>query len=379
MRRSTPSTDAPPLVVRDLGLVEYDDGRRIMEFTADRLRAEQAEDHLFLLEHPHVLTMGRRGGWANLVAGDAMLERLGVERFDVDRGGDVTYHGPGQIVGYPVLSLGERERDVRKYVEAVEEIVIATIAELGVTGERGGRGREGVWVDGAKIAAVGVRLDRWVTTHGFALNVRTDLSKFDLIVPCGLSEPVTSLERLLGEGGCPSIADIKRRLAHHAGLLLGRRPAPRRVERDSIQVVIRRGEEFLVLTRTAARGGFDQPVTGLVEAGESPAEAAVREVAEETGLTCPPEDLRDLGYVHSFLVEAWTRPDNIQGALVFCREHSFSWCAPAGADVVLDPGEHTQARWLSGQDALAAMRWSGNRRAIKGLLTGSLGADRLGG
>ena len=366
-------------MIRDLGLVDYEDGVRIMEFTAERLRAGEADDHLFLLEHPHVLTMGRRGGWANLVANDALLARLGVERHDVDRGGDVTYHGPGQVVGYPLIALGETERDVRKYVQGVEDIVIATLAEFGISGERGGRGREGVWVDGAKIAAVGVRLDRWVTTHGFALNVRTDLSKFQLIVPCGLPEPVTSMERVLGADATPEISAVKARLAHHAARVLGRQPVEQPVERDSIQVIVRRGDEFLVLTRNADRGGFDQPVTGMVEPGESPEQAAVRELGEETGLACRPDELVCLDYVHSFLVEAWTRPDNVQGALVFCREHGFAWQAPDAAEVVIDPAEHTAARWESAQEALAAMRWSGNRRAILRVLTGAEGPDRLGG
>ena len=357
-----------PLVVRDLGLVDYEDGLRIMEFAAERIRARAIGDHLFLLEHPHVLTMGRRGGWAHLVASEEMLARLGVERFDIDRGGDVTYHGPGQIVGYPVLRLEEGERDVRKYVASIEDTVIATLADYGIEGVRGGRGREGVWVDGAKIAAVGVRIDRWVTTHGFALNVATDLTKFQLIVPCGLPAPVTSMAYLLGEA-VPSVEQVKARLAAHAGRLLGRRPEGREVERDSVQVVLRRpaGEDFewLVLTRTEARGAFDQPVTGMIDPGESPEEAARREVLEETGLQVPPGALEDLAYVHSFLVEAWTRPDNKAGAMVFCREHGFAWEAPPDASVRTDPEEHVGARWLPTSEALSAMRWSGNRRAVE--------------
>ena len=356
-----------PLVVRDLGLVDYEDGLRIMEFAADRLRGGESGDHLFLLEHPHVLTMGRRGGWAHLVASDEMLTRLGVERFDIDRGGDVTYHGPGQVVGYPVLRLEEGERDVRKYVASIEDTVIATLADYGISGVRGGRGREGVWVDGAKIAAVGVRIDRWVTTHGFALNVATDLSKFQLIVPCGLPAPVTSMAHLLGEGA-PSVEEVKARLAAHAARLLRRSPLGRDVERESVQVVVRRprGEDFewLVLTRTEARGGFDQPVTGLIDPGESPPEAARRELFEETGLEAPPGALEDLAYVHSFLVEAWIRPDNEVGAMAFCREHGFAWEAPPDALVRTDPQEHVGARWLRTAEALSAMRWSGNRRAI---------------
>jgi lipoyl(octanoyl) transferase len=350
-----------------LGLVDYADGLRVMEFAAGRLRAGQAQDHLFLLEHPHVLTMGRRGGWANLLASGSLLDQLGVERFDVDRGGDVTYHGPGQIVGYPLLALGEHERDVRKYVASVEDVVIATLADFGIEGARGGRGLEGVWVDDAKIAAVGVRLDRWVTTHGFALNVHTDLGKFQLVVPCGLPSPVTSMAQILG-AQAPSVSEVKARLAEHAGSLFGRRLIHRAVERESVQVVVHRsapaGPEWLVLSRNQARGGFDQPVTGMIEGGESPQEAAVRELWEETGQRAEAQELHSLDYVHSFLVEAWTRPDNVEGALVFCREFSFDYRFGQGAELNIDPAEHVGARWLPTEEARAAMLWSGNRRAI---------------
>ncbi len=267
-----------------------------------------------------------------------------------------------------MLRLDEGERDVRKYVASIEDMVIATLADYGISGVRGGRGREGVWVDGAKIAAVGVRIDRWVTTHGFALNVATDLTKFQLIVPCGLPAPVTSMVHLLGEAA-PSVEEVKARLSVHAGRLLRRTPEGREVERDSVQVVVRRargeGFEWLVLTRTEARGAFDQPVTGMLDPGESPAEAAKREVFEETGLEIPPGALEDLAYVHSFLVEAWTRPDNEAGAMVFCREHGFAWEAASDARVLTDPREHVRARWLPTSEALLAMRWSGNRRAVE--------------
>ncbi|HEY1220318.1 MAG: lipoyl(octanoyl) transferase LipB [Bryobacteraceae bacterium] len=170
-------------------------------------------DHLLLVEHPHVVTLGRNGHRENLLASDEILERAGVEFHPTDRGGDITYHGPGQLVGYPILDLREWKRDVAAYVRAIEEVIIDTLADFGIAAGRIPK-LTGVWVDGRKIAAIGVHISRWVTSHGFALNVSTDLSYFEYIVPCGLTKPVTSMAAL---GVRATLEDVGYVLAAHFG------------------------------------------------------------------------------------------------------------------------------------------------------------------
>ena len=181
--------------VRDLGRVPYAEALALQRwFVAQRKRGE-APDQLLIIEHPHVITMGRNGREENMLASHKVLEQAGVEFHETNRGGDVTYHGPGQVVGYPILDLRDWKRDVVAYVRALEQVIIEAIREFGVAGGRID-GCTGVWVDGAKVAAIGVHISRWITSHGFALNVSTDLDYFQLIVPCGLTKPVASLESL---------------------------------------------------------------------------------------------------------------------------------------------------------------------------------------
>ncbi len=180
-------------------------------------------EHLLLLEHPHVYTLGRNASAADLLASPEWRERQGIEVVESDRGGQVTYHGPGQLVGYPILDLSPDRRDVRRYVRDLEEVLIRTLAGYGIAAEvRPGAALIGVWVGGEKIAAIGVHLSRWITTHGFALNVATDLSLYAGIVPCGLrQEGITSMARLLGTA--PPLAAVAERLARHFGEVFGRR------------------------------------------------------------------------------------------------------------------------------------------------------------
>lgn len=155
-------------------------------------------DVLLLLEHPPTITLGRNGKRQNLLAGEAELRRRGVDLWEADRGGDITYHGPGQLVGYPILALGHSERDVHQYMRNLEESLIRVLAGFGIEAGRNER-YTGVWTPEGKIAALGVHISRWITRHGFALNVSTDLSYYDLIVPCGIvGKGVTSIERQLG-------------------------------------------------------------------------------------------------------------------------------------------------------------------------------------
>jgi lipoyl(octanoyl) transferase len=183
---------------RWLGLVQYDDGLRMQERAVDRLRSAEGPEQLLLLEHPHVFTLGRGADSANILADQQQLQSNSVEVHETGRGGDVTYHGPGQLVGYPIINLKPDRCDVHRYVRDIEEVLIRTIAEFGVTGTRIA-GLTGVWVGNEKIGAIGVRIARWITSHGFALNVNTDLSYFKMIVPCGITDKgVTSLSRLVG-------------------------------------------------------------------------------------------------------------------------------------------------------------------------------------
>lgn len=181
-----------------LGIVQYDDGLRLQQTSVERLRSGQDPEQLLLLEHPHVFTLGRGADSSNILADRQQLESSDVEVHETGRGGDVTYHGPGQLVGYPIVDLKPDRCDVHRYVRDIEEVLIRTIAEFGVTGTRI-PGLTGVWVGNEKIGAIGVRVARWITSHGFALNINTDLSFFRMIVPCGITDKgVTSLSKLIG-------------------------------------------------------------------------------------------------------------------------------------------------------------------------------------
>jgi lipoyl(octanoyl) transferase len=201
----------------------YGEAWKIQLAHVDRLKLGEGDDRLLFVEHPHVVTLGRNAREENILASSERLAQLGIELHETDRGGDVTYHGPGQLVGYPLLDLKHWKRDVGAYMRSLEEALIRLLADYGLRGERE-KGATGVWVEGAKVAAMGVHLSRWVTSHGFALNVTTDLSCFDHIVPCGLTRPVTSLEKLLGEA--PPREAIRARIIGHFGKVFGHAMLP---------------------------------------------------------------------------------------------------------------------------------------------------------
>jgi lipoyl(octanoyl) transferase len=193
------------LEVRKLGLVRYPDALQLQRSLVEHRRADRIGDVLLLVEHPPVLTIGVRGdgGRSHILAPSEMLAARGIEVCETGRGGDVTYHGPGQIVGYPILDLKPDRCDVHRYVRDLEETLIRAAADFGVAASRVD-GLTGVWVGGDKLAAIGVRISRWVTSHGFALNVATNLDDFRLIVPCGIADRgVTSLAHL----GCDASRD----------------------------------------------------------------------------------------------------------------------------------------------------------------------------
>ncbi len=184
------------LQVRRLGRFDYEDGLNLQKKLETRLIEERRNDFLLLLEHPHTFTLGRRAKEDGVLATAKLLESLGVKVFETNRGGKVTYHGLGQIVGYPIVSLSPDRKDVHKYVRDIEEVLIRTLADYGIEAFRL-EGLTGVHTKDGKVAAIGVHIKRWVTTHGFALNVNTDLSYYNWIISCE-GEPVTSLEHILG-------------------------------------------------------------------------------------------------------------------------------------------------------------------------------------
>jgi lipoyl(octanoyl) transferase len=220
----------------DLGLIGYAEAWALQKRVVAARKAGAIEDVLLLCEHPHVITLGRNGKRENLLASEHVLQQKGVEFHATNRGGDITYHGPGQIVGYPILNLGAIRRDVVWYVRALEEAMIRATAEFGIAAERVA-GKTGIWVDveesssslatrhsppgtSEKLAAIGVHISRWVTSHGFAYNVSTDLRYFDLIVPCGIADrKATSLEKLLGRN--VGEKEVAPRIANHLGKLFG--------------------------------------------------------------------------------------------------------------------------------------------------------------
>jgi lipoyl(octanoyl) transferase len=228
----------------DLGLIGYAEAYALQKRAVAARKAGLVDDLLLLCEHPHVITQGRNGKREHLLVGDQVLHGKGVEYFETSRGGDVTYHGPGQLVGYPILNLGEIRRDVVWYVRSLEEVMIRATAEFGIAAGRE-PGKTGVWVRPAsgaeeKLAAIGVHISRWVTSHGFAYNVSTDLRFFDLIVPCGIADcKPTSLEKLLDRR--VGLAEAAPRIARQLGEVFGleMREAPR--------------EEFLEMLSEAER------------------------------------------------------------------------------------------------------------------------------
>src|SRR5438094_3198616 len=208
----------------DLGLIGYAEAWALQKRIVAARKAGAIEDVLLLCEHPHVITQGRNGKREHLLASEHVLRQKGMEYYETSRGGDITYHGPGQIVGYPILNLGAIRRDVVWYVRTLEEAMIRATSEFGITAERVA-GKTGIWVRAGnteeKLAAIGVHISRWVTSHGFAYNVSTDLRNFDLIVPCGMADrQATSLEKLLGRN--VQEKDVAPRITRHLGALLGR-------------------------------------------------------------------------------------------------------------------------------------------------------------
>ncbi len=341
--------------------VEYADGLAMQQHLQALRKQSQIDDTLLLLEHSPVLTLGRGAHATNIIAPQAVLQAEGVRIFETDRGGDVTYHGPGQLVGYPLLHLGPGRQDVRKYVRAIEEIAIRTVADFGIVATRLEKW-PGVWVEQSrrggprKICALGVHLSRWYTRHGFALNVQPNLAHFGLIVPCGISEAgVTSMAEELNRDVTRD--EVEPRVVHHFSQVFETQMREVVERRRTVSVtVVTAGPEprVLVLQRLPARGGHWQQVTGHVEPGESARQAAERELREETGLTGIA--VNPLGYVHEFTTEQ-------TGALV-TEETAFVARVPHERNVVWSDTEHLNAQWVSPAEALTRVPHAGLAEAI---------------
>jgi len=205
--------------VEQLGLIEYAEALELQRKLVAQRKTKQIPDTLLLLEHPHVYTLGRNASRQNLLFSEERRQSLRAQVYETDRGGDVTYHGPGQLVGYPIFDLTQHRRDVSWYMRSLEEVLIWVARDFGLEAGRSA-GAPGVWLGGEKLVAMGVHLSRWITSHGFALNVNTDLSYFNWIVPCGLpGKGVTSLAKLLGKK--ISMEAVIERVVAHFGRVFG--------------------------------------------------------------------------------------------------------------------------------------------------------------
>jgi lipoyl(octanoyl) transferase len=343
--------------LRNLHLVTYENGMRMQESLVALRQRDEIDDQLLLLEHPPVITLGRGGKRENLLASPEMLDAWGVSFHETTRGGDITYHGPGQLVGYPLIHLGEGRRDVRKYVERLEETLIRTVAHFGITATRW-EGKRGIWVGREKIGAIGVRVARWVTSHGFALNVDPNLAHFRLITPCGLhGTGVTSISRLARES--VPMETVRRIYAAEFADVFERDLVLREHDLRLVKVVVHDGERVLLLRRTESCGGFWQPVTGRIEEGEADAAAAARETEEETGVRAEvrPLDLRQSFAIDPPYAERITMTDEV----------AYEARVDRSAPISIDAEEHDRFEWFDFAEARRVLMWSDDLEAIERL------------
>lgn len=197
----------------DLGLMDYEKAWELQRRTFDLRRNNDIPDTLYLLEHPHTYTLGKVADRKNLISPENVLKEKGISVYDIDRGGDITYHGPGQIVGYPILDLAQWKQDTHLYLRSIEEVIILTCRDYGLEAGRIEK-LTGVWIEDRKIAAIGIKVSRWITMHGFAFNINTDLSLFNGIIPCGITDKsVTSLSKELGRE--VDMTEVKERIVNN--------------------------------------------------------------------------------------------------------------------------------------------------------------------
>ncbi len=360
--------------IHRLHLVTYENGLKLQQKLVEMRQQDEIADQFLLLEHPPVITLGRGGDAANLLATPEALGRERVRFFETTRGGDITYHGPGQLVGYPILHLGEGNRDVRKYVTNLEEVLIRTVADYGITAARV-EGKRGIWVGNDKIAAIGVRIARWVTSHGFALNVSTNLDHFRLITPCGLhGTGVTSIEKLTGR--TVPLAEVREKVERHFADVFQRELVERAATIRLIKILVHDGDRVLLLHRRPERGNFWQPITGSIEDRESPLEAAHRELHEETGNGGVPEGMN---LTQSFMIESQYLASRFPQPII-ASEVTYSARLDSTLPIRMDAEEHDEHGWFTFAEAYARIKWSDDREALEQLeagLRGHAGARAL--
>ena len=370
-----------PAQLRRFGRVFYPAGLRMQKALASHVSEEDQPDQLVILEHDPVFTLGRNATPADIHMSDDFLRAQGVSIHRTDRGGEVTYHGPGQIVAYPICNLRGGREDVGRLVRGLEEAMIRTAADFDVKADRL-KGAPGIWVDTAKyrsgggpekLGAIGLHLSRWISTHGIAFNVRPNLDHFRWITPCGFTDKgVCSLASLLGDGA-PTWEVAADRLQAHLTACLALDLQPVREPSRSVSALTwRRGAtepEILMMLRVPAHGFWWQSVTGMMEPGETPEQTAHRELKEETGLT---GTLRPLGLSHSF----WVDPTIVRFPDTeprFNTETCFTMEVAPDALVRLEPTEHSEFLWCGLDEAYERMRWEGSKAAVL-LLKKDLGA-----
>jgi len=345
--------------VRRLGVVTYENGMRMQQKLVEMRQRDALDDQLLLLEHSPVITLGRGGDVANLLVTPEALRAAGIRFFEATRGGDITYHGPGQVVAYPILHLGEGARDIRKYVTRLEEVLIRTVADFGITATRE-EGKRGIWVGNDKIAAIGVRIARWVTSHGVALNVNTNLDPFRFITPCGLAgSGVTSMARQIGRE--VELHEVETVLLGHFASVFRRTMVPIDATIRVVKIVVHDGERVLLFHRRPERGNFWQPISGSIESGEGSLAAARRELAEETGLSAEPEEL---GLKQSFLIESQFLEAKYP-APIFADEIGYSARVDSLLPIEMDREEHDDHAWFTFDEAYEKIRWSDDREALE--------------
>jgi lipoyl(octanoyl) transferase len=357
-----------PAQLRRFKRVFYPAGLRMQKALAEYVNGDGRPDQLVILEHDPVFTLGRNATPADIHMSEDFLAAQGVSVHRTDRGGEVTYHGPGQIVAYPICNLRGGREDVGRLVRGLEEAMIRTAAEFGVTADRL-KGAPGIWVETPrgleKLGAIGLHLSRWITTHGIAFNVRPNLDHFRWITPCGFTDKgVCSLGSLLGEQA-PSWDVAADRLQAHLTACLAMAFEPVREPSRSVSALTWRrgaqGPEVLMMLRVPAHGLWWQSVTGMMELGETPEETAHRELLEETGLT---GTLRPLGLSHSF----WVDPSIVHfpdAEPRFNTEICFSMEVAPDAEVRLEPSEHSEYLWCGLDEAYARMKWEGSKAALQ--------------
>ncbi len=347
--------------LHQLHLVTYENGLKLQQKLTEMRQRDELPDQLLLLEHTPVITLGRGGDARNLLASPETLQSERVGYFETTRGGDITYHGPGQLVGYPILHLGEGSRDVRRYVTKLEEVLIRTVAEYGITATRID-GRRGIWAGDRKIAALGVRIARWVTSHGFALNVSTNLDHFRLITPCGLEGAgVTSIENELGAS--VPFASVRSAVVRHFAEVFEREMVDRPETIRLVKIMVHDRDRVLLLHRKPERGNFWQPITGSIETGESAIDAARREIVEETGHRAEP---RELKLLQSFMIESQYLASRHEQPII-ASEIGYSAGLDSRLSIRIDEDEHDDHGWFTFGEACERIRWSDDREALERL------------